>query len=49
MRTDMSPQAVTVRLKRVSQLREMSLRLAKGKFVKPAEPSSNASAEQRDR
>ncbi len=35
MKVDMSPQAVTVRIKRVSQLRKLCLALGKVKLVQP--------------
>lgn len=46
MIVDMSPQAVTTRLKRVAQLRATYLRLAAGKLVErsPNPPAPEASA-----
>jgi hypothetical protein len=41
MKVDMSPRAVTVRLKRVSQLRRLCLSLGK---AQPIEPASDTSA-----
>ena len=39
MSVDMSAQAVTLRLKRVSQLRRLCLSLCKAKFVAPNQPT----------
>lgn len=45
MKVDMSPQAVTARLKRVSQLRRLCLSLAAAKPINPpAKPSEKAPA-----
>jgi len=46
MIVDMSPRAITTRLKRVAQLRDAYLRLQRGKLVAREEPSEaeNASA-----
>jgi hypothetical protein len=44
MKVDMSPKAVTVRLKRVSQLRRLCVALGKGKPIEKA-PEENSAAD----
>ncbi len=44
MKVDMSPEAVTMRLKLVSQLRRLCLALGKGKPLEPEAPTSPADA-----
>jgi hypothetical protein len=41
MKVDMSPKAISLRLKRVSQLRRLCLSLAKAKPVSPKEKGKN--------
>lgn len=43
MKVDMSPKAISARLKRVSQLRRLCLSLAKAKPVSPKEKGKNRS------